>query len=93
MRHVVVELETGEQEFFSHAYDGFKFAKEQENKKRNSVDYVAIGDFYEEDGVVYRGQKLRNTLRMLDDIDKWFKAQVDEDVYDLDSREDYRSMD
>ncbi len=70
MRHVVVELETGEQEFFSYVYDGFKFAKEHEKKKKNSVEYVAIGDFYEDldNSVVYRGQRLRNTLRQLDDI-------------------------
>ena len=34
----------------------------------NGVDYVAIGDFWDEDGEVYRGQRLRNTLRILDDI-------------------------
>jgi hypothetical protein len=45
MKHVVVELENGEQAFFDYVYDGFKFATEQEEKKRNSVDYVAIGDF------------------------------------------------
>jgi hypothetical protein len=45
MKHVVVELENGEQSFFDYVYDGFKFAKEQEEKRRNSVDYVAIGDF------------------------------------------------
>ncbi len=45
MKHVVVELENGEQLFFDYVYDGFKFAKEQESRQRNSVDYVAIGDF------------------------------------------------
>lgn len=88
MKHVVVELESGEQLFFDYVYDGFKFAKEQEDKKRNSVDYVAVGDFWDEDGEVYRGQRLRNTLRILDDIQQWFKAQIDEDVYDMDSGED-----
>lgn len=70
MKHVVVELDSGEQEFFNFVYDGFKFAKEAENKKPNSVEYVAIGDFYEdlENSVVYRGQRLRNTLRQLDNI-------------------------
>jgi hypothetical protein len=43
-RFVIVELEDGEQEFFEAAYDGFKFAKEAERKKKNSVEYVAIGE-------------------------------------------------
>lgn len=88
MKHVVVELEDGTQEFFDFVYDGFRFAKEQESKKRNSVEYVAIGDFWEEDGEVYRGQRLRNTIRVLDEIQEWIKAQInDEDfLHDLDSR-------
>ena len=70
MRHVVVELETGEQEFFDFVYDGLKFAKEAEKRKKNSVEYVAVGDFYDdlENSRVYRGQRLRITLRQLDEI-------------------------
>jgi hypothetical protein len=68
MKHVVVELDSGEQHFFDYVYDGLKFAKESEDKKRNSVEYLAVGDFYVEDGVVYRGQRLRNLLRTVDDI-------------------------
>jgi hypothetical protein len=42
MQFVVVELEDGEQEFFDSVYDGLKFAKTHEDKRPNTVDYLAI---------------------------------------------------
>jgi hypothetical protein len=42
MKFVVLETEDGEQEFFDSVYDGLKRAKEYEDKRPNTVDYVAI---------------------------------------------------
>jgi hypothetical protein len=74
----LVELDNGEQEFFDAPYDAFAFAKRCENKRRNSVEYVACGSFYGEadevDGVVYRGQFLRFMLRSLDNTVGWVKT-------------------
>jgi hypothetical protein len=74
MKHVLVELDTGEQEFFESAYEGFKYAKEQEDKRRHSVDYIAIGDFYKDEGIIYKGQSLRLLLRSLDSVQDWLRA-------------------
>jgi hypothetical protein len=74
MRFVVVELDDGEQEFFDSPIDGFRFAKKKEAERRHSVEYVAIGEFYEEDdGSVYTGQLLRTMLRSVDNINGWLK--------------------
>lgn len=74
----VVELDSGEQEFFDAPYQAFKFAKTHEDARRGSVEYVAIGSFYGEedevDGTVYRGQQLRHLLRALDNPVAWLKA-------------------
>jgi hypothetical protein len=72
----VVELDNGEQEFFDSPYYAFKFAKVQEEARRGSVDYVAIGMFYDEEanGTVYRGQQLRYILRALDNPVAWIKT-------------------
>lgn len=77
MKHVLVELDTGEQEFFESTYEGFKYAKEQEAKRRHSVDYVAIGDFYQDEGIIYKGQSLRLLLRTLDGTQEWIRASRD----------------
>lgn len=72
----VVELDNGEQEFFDSPYYAFKFAKMHENARRGSVEYVAVGYFYDEeaDGTVYRGQQLRYILRALDNPVAWIKT-------------------
>ena len=72
-RFILVELDTGEQEFFEDTYSAFKFAKEHEDKRRHSVEYVAVGEFYSESGVVYRGNQLRHILRTLD-VNQWIRA-------------------
>jgi len=72
-KFALVELDTGEQEFFDSSYDAFKFAKKQEDSRRHSVEYVAIGDFWIEDGIVYRGQQLRYMLRLLDNLNAWIE--------------------
>jgi len=78
-RFSFVELDTGEQEFFANPYTAFKYAKKQESKRRGSVEYVAVGQFYENDedeteALVYQGQYLRWMLRSLDDTIGWLKA-------------------
>jgi hypothetical protein len=70
---VVVELDDGEQEFFDSPIEGFRFAKKKEQQRRHSVEYVAIGDFYEDEGTVYSGQMLRMMLRSVDNISGWMK--------------------
>lgn len=72
----VVELDNGEQEFFDSPYLAFKFAKRHEDTRRGSVEYVAVGFFYDEDadGTVYRGQQLRHILRALDNPVAWLKT-------------------
>lgn len=72
-RFVVVELDNGTQEFFEDTWAAFKYAKENEDKVRHSVSYVAVGEFYTSDGVVYRGNELRHILRTLD-VKTWIKA-------------------
>ena len=74
-----VETTNGEQEFFETPYAAFRFAKQQESRKRNSVEYVAIGQFYGDDEIerVYKGQRLRYILRALDDVHGWLKAQLE----------------
>ncbi len=82
---ILVELDSGEQEFFERPYDAFKYAKEKENLRHHSVEYLAIGNFYTEPGVVYRGQELRHLLRSLDNTHAWIKAQLektDEETYE-----------
>lgn len=76
LEFVVVELENGDQTFFDSVYDGFLYAKDEENKQRNSVAYLAVGTFWNEDDVarVYRGQQLRYLLRLIDNINGWIKA-------------------
>lgn len=77
-RFALVELDNGRQEHFDSPYDAFKFAKEEEEKKRHSVEYVAVGDitqgnFYNQDGIVYRGQHLRYMIRLLDNVNLWIR--------------------
>ena len=71
---VVVELDSGIQEFFESSYEGFVYAKEQESRKKNSVEYIAIGEFYSADGRIYKGNQLRHMLRMLDNVKGWVRA-------------------
>jgi hypothetical protein len=72
-RFILVELDTGEQEFFDDTYSAFKYAKENEDKRRHSVEYVAIGEFYETEGIIYKGNQLRHLLRTLDEK-SWIRA-------------------
>lgn len=76
-KHIFVELDSGDQEYFDTPYDAFKFAKEKEMQRKNSVEYVAIGDFYECDGTIYNGQQLRNIIRSLDNVTVWLRAQLE----------------
>jgi hypothetical protein len=79
MKFVVVELDTGEQEFFENSYQAFAFARKHEAVRPHSVDYVAIGGFEtEDDFVVWRGQELRLLLRSLDNIRGWVRAGRDQ---------------
>jgi hypothetical protein len=73
MRFIVVELDDGTQEFFDRSSDAFRYAKQHEDKRRHSVDYVAIGEFYDDDGVVFRGQNLRMMLRATDNVVGWIR--------------------
>ena len=73
MRVVIVELANGEQQFFNRLADGFRFAKEQENKHRHSVDYVGSFDD-DENTMVFTGQSLRWLLRSVDNLPMWIKA-------------------
>lgn len=75
MRIVVVELDTGDQEYFDTTYDAFKFAREKEAVRPHSVDFVAVGEFEtEDDHIVWRGQDLRLMLRSLDNVTGWIRA-------------------
>lgn len=76
-RFYLVELDNGDQQFFNSPYEAFTFAKQCESKRRNSVEYVAIGSFYNKDeaeGTVYKGQYLRYMLRTLDNTVAWLKS-------------------
>ena len=72
MRWILVELDDGTQEFFSHLTDAFRYAKRQEERRRHSVEFV--GDFYETHERIYSGQDLRWLLRSLDDVNQWMKS-------------------
>lgn len=74
---VLVELDDGLQEFFETPYAGFKFAKEQEARRKGCVEYVAVGEFYENEGTIYRGQELRHLLRSLDNVYGWLRTQME----------------
>jgi len=63
MQIIIVELDTGEREFFDRLADGFIFAKEMESQRTHCVEYVAIGDTVADEIIVYRGQELRNMIR------------------------------
>jgi len=91
MRYSFVELESGDQEYFDDAYSAFRFAKDQEHKKRNSVSLVAVGKEYDPDTIdesewinlasdmtVYRGQMLRHMIRSLDNTVAWLRTQIEE---------------
>jgi len=71
MIFVIVETSEGDQHFFDRPYEGFRFAKEQEKRQTNSVEYVAVGNFWDDDGQVYTGQTLRMYLRALDNLPMW----------------------
>jgi hypothetical protein len=74
----VVELDNGDQYFGDTPYEAFKFAKEREAEKPNSVEYVALGEFYErDDGLIYSGQELRHLLRALDNVIGWLKTSME----------------
>lgn len=81
-----VELTSGEQFFTDTPYEAFRFAKQQELRKRNSVEYVAIGQFYDDQANerVYKGQHLRYILRSLDNVQGWLKAQLEAEHGDED---------
>lgn len=87
----LVELDSGEQEFFDAPYHAFKFAKTQEDARRGSVEYVACGSFYgeeeETEAFVYKGQYLRWMLRSLDNTKGWLKA-VSEGLNDREGDDD-----
>jgi hypothetical protein len=71
MRFVLVELDTGEQEIFDTSYEGFKFAREQENRRRHSVEYLGVFDEDVAEVTVWCGQSLRVLLRSLDNLRAW----------------------
>jgi hypothetical protein len=82
---VFVELDNGVQEFFDTPYAGFKYAKEAELRRRGSVEYVAIGEFYnDQDGTFYRGQELRYLLRSLDNVNAWLRTQMEAERHSAD---------
>jgi hypothetical protein len=75
MRFVLVELDDGDQEFFDTAYEAFRYAKKKENERKHSVEYVAIGEFLEDDDyTVYKGQALRHLIRSLDNVTSWVRT-------------------
>jgi hypothetical protein len=76
----LVELEDGTQEFFDSPYFAFLFAKIHEDASTNSVSYVAVGDFWNDVGMVYRGQELRYLLRAIDNTKSWLKDSSEEDT-------------
>ncbi len=84
---VIVELDDGEQHFMETPYAGFKFAKEQEGRRKGSVEYIAIGEFYHEDGMIYRGQELRHLLRSLDNVTGWLRTQMEAETDSADSED------
>lgn len=79
-----VETISGDQMFFDSPYEAFRFAKQQEEQNRNSVEYVAIsftGESLEETNeIVYRGQRLRHILRSLDNVRDWIRAQLETEL-------------
>jgi hypothetical protein len=78
MMFVVLELDTGEQQFFDTPVEAFRIAKEQEKVRRNSVEYIAVGEFNDDaDVTVWSGQSLRMLLRTLDDTNRWIRAGLE----------------
>jgi hypothetical protein len=75
MKIVVVELDTGEQEFFDRPTDAFRYARDQEDIRHNSVEYVAVGEFWgDTPDHVYCGQSLRTLIRTVDNLNGWVKS-------------------
>lgn len=73
MRFIIVELDNGEQQFFDRMADGFRWAKEQEDKRRHSVEFVS--EFINDESIrMYTGQDLRWLLRSLDNVQAWIKS-------------------
>lgn len=77
MKLVVVELDTGEQEYFETSYDAFRFARLKETERPHSIEFVAVGEFLTaDDHVVYRGNELRILLRSMDNVTQWIRARL-----------------
>lgn len=84
MRWIVVEGEDG-QHFFDTTYQGFKYARDREERQPNSIDYIAVGAFENEhDTVVYKGDELRVILDALDDVYGWVTSNVEMEAMDSD---------
>lgn len=71
---IIVELDTGEQEFFDQLVDAFRFAKAQEKKRRHSVELVGEFNYDPRLDRVYTGQDLRWILRSVDNVTTWMKS-------------------
>jgi hypothetical protein len=81
MRAAVVELDDGTREWFDDVRQAYHYAKEQEQKRRHSVEYLAIAndfDSMDTDVMVLRGQELRITLRSVDNIQGWITGSRNE---------------
>lgn len=86
-RQSFVEMESGEQLYFDNPYEAFKYAKQQEEKARNSVALVGISSdydgpddeiiFFMDQVTVYRGQRLRHLIRSLDNVTTWIRTQIE----------------
>jgi len=70
----IVELDSGEQEFFDRPADGFLWARQQERNRPKSVDYVMVADTDTDDMSVYKGLTLLNLIRSLD-ISGWINGE------------------
>ena len=70
---VIVELDTGDRQFFERLSDGFRYAKTQESRRHHSVEFVGL--FSEDDVLgIYQGQELRWLLRSVDNVKQWVKS-------------------
>jgi hypothetical protein len=72
----VVELDSGDREFFYSASDALRYAKKHEEQRRHSVEYLAVAKGESIDGeiTVYRGQELRFMIRSLNNVRAWIRT-------------------
>lgn len=74
MKFFIVETESGDQQFFDGFSESLRFAKEQEKRRSNSIEYVGSFNDDGSDLILYRGQTLRWVLRSIDNIPMWIRA-------------------